>query len=105
MILRPTGSFFLGQNFIVSILTEILAYKKRGDSSHKEMQSLIGVHVKDEAEKLESNLTLYPFMLIFPNKSRIYYLKSEVSFLANSLGRKDKLATGDQKGNRIRRPF
>jgi serine/threonine protein kinase len=40
------------------------------------MQSLAGVFIKSEAEELlEDNTTiLYPFMLIFPNKRRIYYL-------------------------------
>jgi serine/threonine protein kinase len=41
------------------------------------MQSLVGVHIKNEREETENGQVLYPFMLIFPNKRRIYYLKSE----------------------------
>lgn len=42
------------------------------------MQSLAGVYLKDEAEEVvDENLTLYPFMLIFPNKRRLYYLSSQ----------------------------
>jgi hypothetical protein len=39
------------------------------------MQSLFGVHIKNEPEERVDDKTLYyPFMLIFPNKKRIYYL-------------------------------
>ena len=42
------------------------------------MQSLVGVHIKNEAEEVQEDQTvLYPFMLIFPNKRRIYYLVSQ----------------------------
>ena len=41
------------------------------------MQSLVGVHIKSEMEEIGDQKTvLYPFMLIFPNKRRIYYLQS-----------------------------
>ena len=41
------------------------------------MKSLAGVYLKEELEEEEVNgTTLYPFMLIFPNKRRIYYLGS-----------------------------
>jgi len=69
----------LGKELYCKCLTP--AYKKRKDTSHKEMQSLVGVHVKDEGQKEENGELLFPFMLIFPNKSRIYYLKSEVGKL------------------------
>ncbi len=56
-----------------------LAYKHQGDTKHKDMQSLVGVHIKNEIEEiLDQNTVLYPFMLIFPNKRRIYYLQSKV---------------------------
>jgi len=44
------------------------------------MQSLAGVFIKSEAEELleDNTTTLYPFMLIFPNKRRIYYLDTLV---------------------------
>ena len=42
------------------------------------MQSLAGVYIKTLAEeKLNEEITLYPFMLIFPNKNRIYFLETE----------------------------
>lgn len=38
------------------------------------MRSLSDVYIKDEPEELDDNgEVLYPFMLIFPNKRRIYY--------------------------------
>jgi hypothetical protein len=41
------------------------------------MQSLAGVFIKSTAEETdESGVVLYPFMLIFPNKRRIYYLET-----------------------------
>jgi hypothetical protein len=41
------------------------------------MQSLSGVFIKSEMEEtLDENTVLYPFMLIFPNKRRIYYLET-----------------------------
>jgi len=42
------------------------------------MLSLSGVFIKNEQEEeSENGRTYYPFMLIFPNKRRIYYLKSQ----------------------------
>jgi len=39
---------------------------------------LAGVFIKSEMEeKIDETTTLYPFMLIFPNKRRIYYLESQ----------------------------
>jgi len=36
------------------------------------------VHIKNELEEIiDKDTILYPFMLIFPNKRRIYYLKSK----------------------------
>jgi serine/threonine protein kinase len=53
---------------------ELYSYKSQGDSKHKEMRALSGVYIKDEPEELDENgLELHPFMLIFPNKRRIYY--------------------------------
>lgn len=44
------------------------------------MQSLVGVHIKNEVEEVgDDGAVLHPFMLIFPNKRRVYYLKSKVS--------------------------
>ena len=41
------------------------------------MQSLAGVFIKSEMEEmLDDNTILYPFMLIFSNKRRIYYLET-----------------------------
>jgi hypothetical protein len=42
------------------------------------MKSLSGVYLKEEVEEAnESGAMLYPFMLIFPNKRRIYYFKDK----------------------------
>jgi len=42
------------------------------------MKSLAGVYLKEELEEVADNGTvLYPFMLIFPNKRRIYYLSTK----------------------------
>jgi len=42
------------------------------------MKSLSGVYIKDEPEHLdETGVNLFPFMLIFPNKRRIYYFKNK----------------------------
>ena len=43
-----------------------IAYKHQGDTKHKDMQSLVGVHIKNEIEEIiDQNTILYPFMLIF----------------------------------------
>ena len=56
-----------------------LAYKHQGDTKHKDMQSLVGVHIKNEMDEIIDQQTIvYPFMLIFPNKRRIYYLQTKV---------------------------
>lgn len=49
--LNCIGMYYLERSYIVS-LTKInniypIAYKTKGDQKHKEMQSLVGVHVKD----------------------------------------------------------
>jgi len=42
------------------------------------MKSLAGVYIKDENTTTDDNrIPIFAFMLIFPNKRRIYYLKSE----------------------------
>jgi len=42
------------------------------------MLSLAGVFIKSEMEEtLDDNAVYYPFMLIFPNKRRIYYLETK----------------------------
>jgi len=41
------------------------------------MKSLAGVYLKSDIEEsMENGRMMYPFMLIFPDKRRIYYLKS-----------------------------
>lgn len=57
---------------------ELYSYKNQGDQKHKDMQSLAGVFIKSQAEeKSEDGTILWPFMLIFPNKRRIYYLEKK----------------------------
>lgn len=42
------------------------------------MRALSDVYIKDEPEELDDNgEALYPFMLIFPNKRRIYYFYNQ----------------------------
>jgi len=42
------------------------------------MQSLAGVFIKSEIEEMmEDQTIMHPFMLIFPNKRRIYYLETK----------------------------
>lgn len=46
------------------------------------MQSLAGVFIKSDMEEMLDNADntqslCYPFMLIFPNKRRIYYLETQ----------------------------
>ena len=54
---------------------ELYSYKTQGDPKHKDMQSLAGVYIKSQAEEqMEDGTILHPFMLIFSNKRRIYYL-------------------------------
>lgn len=58
---------------------ELYSYKHQGDTKHKDMQSLVGVHIKNEMDEIIDQQTIvYPFMLIFPNKRRIYYLQTKI---------------------------
>lgn len=60
--------------WFVLLGNELYCYKKKGDVTHKEMRPLTGVFIKDEKEEVnEQGQVLYPFMLIFPNKRRIYF--------------------------------
>lgn len=34
------------------ITISILAYKHKGDTKHKDMQNLVGVHIKNEMEEI-----------------------------------------------------
>lgn len=57
---------------------ELYSYKQKGDLKHKEMKSLAGVYIKYEIDEvIENGVKLFPFMLIFPNKRRIYYFDSQ----------------------------
>lgn len=57
------------------------------------MKSLAGVYLKEELEEFSDNgKVMYPFMLIFPNKRRIYYLSTKeekdawISAIKKSIG-------------------
>ena len=68
----------LKKYWFVLLGKELYSYKNQSDLKHKEMKSLAGVYLKEELEEFNDNgITLYPFMLIFPNKRRIYYLASQ----------------------------
>jgi serine/threonine protein kinase len=42
------------------------------------MYSLVGVFIKDEVEEvLDKKHVIHPFKLIFPNKTRLYYLRTK----------------------------
>jgi serine/threonine protein kinase len=64
--------------------SELYVYKSKEEATHKQMNSLAGVFIKDEpVEKLDSKAELYPFKLIYPgNKERIYYLQGEAEKVA-----------------------
>lgn len=56
---------------------ELYVYKNKNEDKHKGMHNLIGVFIMDDTseEKVENNVTLYSFKLVFPpNKVRTYYL-------------------------------
>jgi len=75
-----TGSACLAQSSTVSAWSsnQGIGYRKKDDDRHKDMHSLRGVFVKQEQdERLDANVVIYPFKLIFPmNKARAYYCKS-----------------------------
>lgn len=57
------------------------------------MKSLAGVYLKEELEEFSDNgAVMFPFMLIFPNKRRIYYLNTQeekdawISAIKRSIG-------------------
>ena len=57
---------------------ELYSYKAKGDAKHKGMKSMAGVYLKDEPDAPnEHGENMYLFMLNFPNKRSIYYLKSK----------------------------
>ena len=68
----------LKKYWFVLLGKELYSYKNKGDVKHKEMKSLSGVYIKDEQEHPdEEGVMMFPFMLIFPNKRRIYYFKTK----------------------------
>jgi len=69
----------LKKYWFVLLGKELYSYKHQGDGKHKDMQSLVGVHIKNEVEEAcgSEGDQLHPFMLIFPNKKRIYYLRTK----------------------------
>jgi serine/threonine protein kinase len=57
---------------------EMYQYKQKNEIQHKEMHSLSGVYIKEEMpEEVIDGKTYYSFMLIFPNKRRVYFLESQ----------------------------
>ena len=72
---KKGGSF--RKYWYVLLGKELYSYKNQGDQKHKDMMSLAGVFIKSEVEEMiDDNTLMYPFMLIFPNKRRIYYLET-----------------------------
>lgn len=68
----------LKKYWFVLLGKELYSYKNQSDLKHKEMKSLAGVYLKEEMEEFsDGGKIYYPFMLIFPNKRRIYYLESQ----------------------------
>lgn len=56
---------------------ELYYFKNKDDDKQKGMLNLVGVFLKEEPEEiLEKTLTIYPLSLIFPNKTRTFYLKT-----------------------------
>ncbi len=57
---------------------ELYVYKHKDDSKPKTMVNLVGVFIKEEPEEqLDRSNTLFPFTLIFPSKTRTFYLLKE----------------------------
>lgn len=57
---------------------ELYVYKHKDDQKPKTMVNLVGVFIKEEPEEqLDRSNTLYPFTLIFPSKTRTFYLLKE----------------------------
>ncbi len=54
-----------------------LDYKTNGDKDYSGMHNLSGVFVKEEPVETISDITYYPFSVIYPNKKRIYYCENE----------------------------
>ena len=78
-MIRKAGETKLKKYWYCLLGKELYVYKSKNEDKHKGMHNLIGVFIKDEPqEKLNGEVTLYPFKLIFPpNKVRVYYLESE----------------------------
>ncbi len=71
---KKTGKF---KNYWFVLLgKELYTYRKKGDVKHKEMRSLSDIYISEnlKVEKVSDDV-YYPFVLIFPNKKRIYYCR------------------------------
>jgi serine/threonine protein kinase len=77
-IIRKASETKLKKYWYCLLGKELYVYKTKSDEKHKGMHNLIGVFIKDEPEEhLDSQTTLYPFKLIFPQgKQRVYYLQT-----------------------------
>lgn len=54
---------------------ELYYYRSKKESQHKSVYVLVGVYIiKEETEVFQDELTLYPFTLVFPHKTRTFYL-------------------------------
>ena len=57
---------------------KLYSYKKQTDLQHKEIISLDCAYLKENTkDEIIKGKKLYSFMLIFPDKKRIYYLTSQ----------------------------
>lgn len=57
---------------------ELYYYRNKKDSQHKNLYVLVGVYIiKEEEELFQNELKLFPFSLVFPHKSRTFYLIKE----------------------------
>ncbi len=78
MFKKQKKSSVLKGYWYVLIGQELYCYKRKGETKHKELKSLSGVFIKDEKDQVNDDGTLlYAFLLIFPNKKRIYFCKTK----------------------------
>lgn len=60
---------------------ELYSFKSKGDSKHKEIKSLQGVFVKDEADEASPKNSLPCFSLFFPEKRKVIYFANHAEKL------------------------
>jgi hypothetical protein len=62
------------------VYKDLYYYKSKEETTHKGMHNLSGVFLKEESSIVKDGIVLYCFSVIYPKKTRIYYVEDREEY-------------------------